>query len=121
MRPQLLFFVQILGDHKVVWMKGRDVLSAGPILLSRDSRYKLQPSSNGLELNQIRPQDAGDFACQLQIIGETLEVTHTVEVLGKKKVLSRDCISRLKFTSKKKRAQSLKKIPEFKLSIRDAR
>ena len=63
-------------------MKGRDVLSAGPILLSRDSRYKLLPTSNGLELSQIRPQDAGDFACQLQIIGETLEVTHTVEVLG---------------------------------------
>jgi hypothetical protein len=107
MRQQLLFFVQILGDHKVVWMKGRDVLSAGPILLSRDSRYKLQPSSNGLELNQIRPQDAGDFACQLQIIGETLEVTHTVEVLGKKKLLSGDCISRLRFTSK--RTRSLKK------------
>jgi hypothetical protein len=51
--------------------------------LSRDNRYKLQPTSNGLELNQIRPQDAGDFVCQLQIIGETLEVTHTVEVLGK--------------------------------------
>ena len=78
---QLIFIIS--GDHKVVWLKGRDVLSAGPILLSRDNRYKLQPTSNGLELNQIRPQDAGDFVCQLQIVGETLEVTHTVEVLGK--------------------------------------
>ena len=29
------------------------------------------------------PQDAGDYVCQISILGEALEVAHTVEVMGK--------------------------------------
>jgi hypothetical protein len=43
----------VSGDHKVAWIKGRDVLAADKTLLSRDSRFKLLPMSNGLELGQV--------------------------------------------------------------------
>ncbi len=66
----------------MVWRKGHEVLSAGDLLASRDPRYRLHAASHRLELANIRPQDAGDFVCQISVLGETLEVAHTVEVLG---------------------------------------
>ena len=59
------------------------MLSAGAILLSRDPRFKLHSNDFRLELQNIRPNDAGDFVCQLSVLGEAIEVAHTVEVLGK--------------------------------------
>ena len=67
-----------------MWRKGHEVLSAGSMLVSRDPRYKLHTSDYRLELQNIRPTDAGDFVCQISVLGEALEVAHTVEVLGKK-------------------------------------
>ena len=71
-----------LGDHNVVWRKGHEVLSAGNLLISRDVRYKLHKHDFSLELQNIRPNDAGDFVCQLSVQGEAMEIAHTVEVLG---------------------------------------
>ena len=68
----------------MVWRKGHQVLAAGPMLLIKDDRFKLG-ADNTLELTDIQPQDAGDFVCQISLkAGETLEIAHTVEVLGKK-------------------------------------
>ena len=70
----------------MVWRKGHQVLAAGPHMLIKDDRFKIQ--NNELELTKIFPQDAGDFVCQISLsAGETLEIAHTVEVLGKKKFL----------------------------------
>ena len=45
-----------------------------------------------MELSNIEPQDAGDFVCQISLkAGETLEIAHTVEVLGKVKLLQSIC------------------------------
>ena len=32
-------------------------------------------------------QDAGDYVCQISILGEALEVAHTVEVMGKLSII----------------------------------
>jgi len=74
-------YVDNLGDHSVVWRKGHEVLTAANILLSRDPRYKLHKSDFSLELQNIRPNDAGDFVCQLSTLEEAMEIAHTVEVL----------------------------------------
>ena len=73
----------LAGNHVVIWRKGSTVLSAGTMLTTRDSRYRLHSSSNRLELANIQPKDAGDYACQISTTEGTLEVSHTVEVLGK--------------------------------------
>ncbi|XP_040574178.1 lachesin isoform X1 [Lepeophtheirus salmonis] len=73
--------VQNLGDHVIVWRKGHEVISAGKILVSRDPRFRLHYDDFRLELNNIKPIDAGDFVCQVSILGKALEVAHTVEVL----------------------------------------
>jgi len=74
-------YVDNLGDHHVVWRKGHEVLTAANLLISRDPRYKLHKNDFSLELQNIRPNDAGDFVCQLSILGEAMEIAHTVEVL----------------------------------------
>jgi len=70
------------GNQKVAWRKGNDILAAGDYILTQDTRFRLLSTNSDLELSQIRPQDAGDFVCQVHSVGETLEVAHTVEVLG---------------------------------------
>ena len=50
--------------------------------MTRDPRYKLHKHDFSLELQNIRPNDAGDFVCQVSVFGEAMEVAHTVEVLG---------------------------------------
>ena len=77
--PECLY---ILGDHHVVWRKGHEVLTAANLLISRDPRYKLHQKDFSLELQNIRPNDAGDFVCQLSTLEEAMEIAHTVEVLG---------------------------------------
>jgi len=83
-------YTENLGDHKIVWRKGNDVLSAGPLLLSRDDRFHLHESDFRLELRDITPSDAGDFTCQISIASrETIELSHTVEVLVPPRVRSK--------------------------------
>ena len=72
----------------VVWRKGHLVLAAGPTLTTPDKRFKLHTGAihsghNRLEVRNIRPQDAGDYVCQISTLGKTIEVAHTVEVLGR--------------------------------------
>ena len=56
-------------------------MAAGSHMLIKDDRFRIQ--NNELELTKIFPQDAGDFVCQISLsAGDTLEIAHTVEVLG---------------------------------------
>jgi len=43
---------------------------------------ELSGGGYSLELRNVRPQDAGDYICQLGTI-EPKEIVHTLEVLGK--------------------------------------
>lgn len=87
------------GSYVLAWKRNIAVLTAGPIKVSPDPRLRVLPSptiesgstniggvpelSGGgysLELRNVRPQDAGDYICQLGTI-EPKEIVHTLEVL----------------------------------------
>ncbi|XP_066250659.1 protein amalgam-like [Euwallacea similis] len=87
------------GSYVLAWKRNIAVLTAGPIKVSPDPRLRVLPSptiesgssniggvpelSGGgysLELRDVRPQDAGDYICQLGTI-EPKEIVHTLEVL----------------------------------------
>ncbi|CAH1135743.1 unnamed protein product [Ceutorhynchus assimilis] len=87
------------GSYVLAWKRGIAVLTAGPVKVSPDPRLRVLPSptieqpasslggvpelSGGgysLELRDVRPQDAGDYICQLGTI-EPKEIVHTLEVL----------------------------------------
>jgi hypothetical protein len=81
----------------LAWKRGIAVLTAGPVKVTPDPRVRLLPSpvsssslpgipelSGGgysLELKDVRPQDAGDYACQMGTM-EPREIIHTLEILG---------------------------------------
>lgn len=89
----------IIGSYVLVWKRGIAVLTAGPVKVTPDPRVRLLPSpmstsslagipelSGGgysLELKDVRPQDAGDYVCQIGTM-EPREITHTLEILGKR-------------------------------------
>ncbi|XP_050292731.1 opioid-binding protein/cell adhesion molecule-like [Anthonomus grandis grandis] len=87
------------GSYVLAWKRGIAVLTAGPVKVSPDPRLRVLPSptiespapiiggvpelSGGgysLELRDVKPQDAGDYICQLGTI-EPKEIVHTLEVL----------------------------------------
>lgn len=90
----MVFF---LGSFVLVWKRGIAVLTAGPVKVTPDPRVRLLPSPAGtstlpgipglagggysLELKDVRPQDAGDYVCQIGTM-EPREITHTLEILG---------------------------------------
>lgn len=81
----------------LAWKRGIAVLTAGPVKVTPDPRVSLLPASvatssipgipglaggsYSLELKNVRPQDAGDYVCQLGTL-EPREITHTLEILG---------------------------------------
>lgn len=96
----LLFIVNYLqttGSYVLAWKRGIAVLTAGPVKVTPDPRVSLLPASvatssipgipglaggsYSLELKNVRPQDAGDYVCQLGTL-EPREITHTLEILG---------------------------------------
>ncbi|CAH0564335.1 unnamed protein product [Brassicogethes aeneus] len=85
------------GSYVLVWKRGIAVLTAGPVKVTPDPRVRLLPSpvstssipgipelSGGggysLELKDVKPQDAGDYVCQIGTM-DPIEITHTLEIL----------------------------------------
>uniref|UniRef100_A0A1B0DM56 Ig-like domain-containing protein n=1 Tax=Phlebotomus papatasi TaxID=29031 RepID=A0A1B0DM56_PHLPP len=71
--------VQNLGTFVLLWRRGSSVLTAGPLMITRDNRFKLVDTYD-LQITGVRTQDAGDYICQ---IGdqETRDQVHTLEIL----------------------------------------
>jgi len=79
-RVQLPCHVEQLGSYVLVWQKGDDVLTAQSIMVSPDRRFKLLPDHT-LELRNINPRDGGDYSCKISVLGDPIEITHTLEIL----------------------------------------
>lgn len=77
-----LFFCLLADNYVVAWKRGIAIISAGTVKVTPDERIKLVDGYS-LEIKDAVPQDAGDYVCQIATM-EPLEITHTVEILGKK-------------------------------------
>lgn len=78
-----LFSFFFADNFIVAWKRGIAIISAGTVKVTPDPRFRL---GNGysLEIRDAVPQDAGDYICQIATL-EPREITHTVEILGKRK------------------------------------
>lgn len=65
----------------MAWKRGIAILSAGAVKVSPDPRLRLVNKYN-LQIRDAGPTDAGDYICQIATL-EPIEITHTVEILGK--------------------------------------
>jgi len=68
------------GSYVLLWRRGSAVLTAANLMVTRDSRFRLVDGYN-LEINNVMPQDAGDYVCQISE-GDNRDQIHTVEILG---------------------------------------
>lgn len=71
--------VEDLGEYVLLWRRGSSVISAGTLMVTRNTRLRLIDGYN-LEINNVMPQDAGDYVCQISDI-ENRDQIHTVEIL----------------------------------------
>lgn len=81
----------------LAWKKDIAILTAGPVKVNMNPRYRLMPStatpgtsassSHGynLEIKDVRTSDAGDYVCQLGTIVPR-EIVHTLEVMVPPKI-----------------------------------
>lgn len=69
----------ILGSNILLWRRGSSVVTAATLMITRDTRFRLLDEYS-LQIKGVRPQDAGDYICQ---IGdqENRDLVHTVEIL----------------------------------------
>ena len=74
--------VRNLRDFVILWRKGERIISAGNLLVKKNGRVKLMDNFS-LQLINIETGDAGDYFCEVDFYGETQNVTHHVDVLGK--------------------------------------
>lgn len=68
----------------MAWKRGIAILSAGAVKVSPDPRLRLVNKYN-LQIRDAGPTDAGDYICQIATL-EPIEITHTVEILGKQAI-----------------------------------
>ncbi|CAG7825968.1 unnamed protein product, partial [Allacma fusca] len=71
--------VDNLGPYVILWKRGNAVLSAGEMKITLDPRIQLVDGFS-LEIKKVRPQDGGDYICQLSTYTPDEQV-HTLEIL----------------------------------------
>ena len=69
----------LTGSNILLWRRGSSVVTASNLMITRDQRFRLLDEYS-LQIKGVRPQDAGDYICQ---IGdqENRDLVHTVEIL----------------------------------------
>ena len=68
-----------IGHNIILWRRGSSVITAANLMITRDVRFKLLKGYS-LQMNNVKPTDAGDYNCQ---VGdqENRDLVHTVEIL----------------------------------------
>jgi Immunoglobulin domain len=72
-------FFSLSGSNILLWRRGTSVVTASSLMITRDSRFRLLDEYS-LQIKGVRPQDAGDYICQIGD-AENRDLVHTVEIL----------------------------------------
>lgn len=67
------------GSNILLWRRGSSVVTASNLMITRDPRFRLLDEYS-LQIKGVRPQDAGDYICQIGD-AENRDLVHTVEIL----------------------------------------
>ena len=56
------------------------MISAGDMIIRKDPRMQLIGQS--LDISDVTEEDAGEYICNVETVGDPLDQSHTVSVLG---------------------------------------
>ena len=70
-----------LGKFVLVWKHEDEVLTAGSMMVTPDSRFGLVGGYN-LRIKNIKLKDKGTYTCSISTFGDPVTVTHRLEILG---------------------------------------
>ena len=71
-----------LGKFVLVWKHEDEVLTAGSMMVTPDSRFGLVGGYN-LKIKNINLRNEGTYTCSISTFGDPVTVTHKLEILGK--------------------------------------
>ena len=72
--------VRHLGDMILMWKQGPRVLTAGKMMVRRDSRLRMEGTN--LVITNLEPEDAGNYDCEIEAESDRpISVTHQLDIL----------------------------------------
>jgi hypothetical protein len=66
-----------LGEFVLMWKRESRVLTAGDLVVRKDSRIMLR-EDYGLEISELKAEDQGTYTCEVDIMGKPIHISHTV-------------------------------------------
>ena len=66
-----------MGSFVLMWKKDDRVLTAGNLVVRKDSRLQLR-NDFSLEINSLKPEDQGPYICEIDVMGQAITIDHTV-------------------------------------------
>ena len=70
-----------LGTYVLMWKQQKRVLTAGTLVVRKDYRMRLRDDFS-LELSELKPDDQGTYACEIDVMGKPISITHKVQSLA---------------------------------------
>ena len=74
-------FPEHLGNFVLVWKHEDEVITAGSMMVSPDTRFSLVGGYN-LRIKNINKRNQGAYTCSISTFGDPVTVTHSLEILG---------------------------------------
>ena len=69
-----------MGSFVLMWKKDGRVLTAGNLVVRKDNRLQLR-NDFSLEINSLKPEDHGQYICEIDVMGQPISIDHTVRNL----------------------------------------
>ena len=70
-----------LGKFVLVWKHEEEVLTAGSMMVTPDSRFGLVGGYN-LQIKNVNTKDKGTYTCSISTFGDPVTLAHRLEILG---------------------------------------
>ena len=70
-----------LGKFVLVWKHEEEVLTAGSMMVTPESRFQLVGGYN-LRIKNVNMKDKGTYTCSISTFGDPVTLAHRLEILG---------------------------------------
>ena len=77
----MILFFYFTGESNIIWKESNRIISAGTIIIRKDSRLHLENGYN-LRIDNLQETDSGEYVCEIETFGSPIHQTTRLEILG---------------------------------------